>query len=193
MSERPSLPALLRAIAEVEPLERTLRRFPGTTRADLVEMLAAATGTAPPARPTETHSVRQHHRLRVASDGAARGNPGPAGAGAVLFDSEGQVLERLGRSLGSQTNNVAEYMGLLLGLRRAAELGAEELEVVADSELMIRQLSGRYQVRSPALRRLHEEAMALLKGFRKVKLVHVPRSQNAEADEMSNRAIDESL
>jgi len=111
----------------------------------------------------------------------------------VLFDSEGQVLERLGRSLGSQTNNVAEYMGLLLGLRRAAELGAEELEVVADSELMIRQLSGRYQVRSPALRRLHEEAMALLKGFRKVKLVHVPRSQNAEADEMSNRAIDESL
>jgi ribonuclease HI len=194
MTERPSLPALLRAIAEEESLERTLRRFPGMTRSELVEVLAAAAGkAAPPTRPTEPHPVRLHHRLRVASDGAARGNPGPAGAGAVLFDPEGHVLERLGRSLGRQTNNVAEYMALLLGVRRAAELGAEELEVVADSELMIRQLSGRYQVRSPALRRLHEEAMALLKGFRKVKLVHVPRSQNAEADEMSNRAIDESL
>jgi ribonuclease HI len=193
MSERPSLPALLRAIAEVEPLEQTLRRFPGTTRAQLVEVLAAAAGKAPATRTTESHPVRPHHKLRVASDGAARGNPGPAGAGAVLFDSEGHVLERLGRSLGRQTNNVAEYMALLLGVRRAAELGAEELEVVADSELMIRQLSGRYQVRSPALRRLHEEAMALLKGFRKVKLIHVPRAQNAEADEMSNRAIDEQM
>jgi ribonuclease HI len=194
MTERPSLPALLRAIAEEESLERTLRRFPGTTRSELVEVLAAAAGkAAPPTRLTEPHAVRPHHRLRVASDGAARGNPGPAGAGAVLFDPEGHVLERLGRSLGRQTNNVAEYMALLLGLRRAAELGAEELEVVADSELMIRQLSGRYQVRSPALRRLHEEAMALLKGFRKVKLIHVPRAQNAEADEMSNRAIDEQM
>lgn len=193
MSERPSLPALLRAIAEVEPLERTLQRFPGATRAELVEILAAGSGKAPPARPAESHAIRRHPKLRVASDGAARGNPGPAGAGAVLFDAEGNVLERLGRSLGRQTNNVAEYQGLLLGVRRAAELGAEELEVVADSELMIRQLSGRYQVRNPALRRLHEEAVALLKGFRKVKLIHVPRAKNVEADEMSNRAIDEDL
>jgi ribonuclease HI len=193
MSERPSLPALLRAIAEVEPLERTLQRFPGATRAELVEILAAGSGKGPPARPAESHAIRRHHKLRVASDGAARGNPGPAGAGAVLFDAEGNVLERLGRSLGRQTNNVAEYQGLLLGVRRAAELGAEELEVVADSELMVRQLSGRYQVRSPALRRLHEEAVALLKGFRKVKLIHVPRAKNVEADEMSNRAIDEDL
>jgi ribonuclease HI len=129
----------------------------------------------------------------VSSDGAARGNPGLAGAGAVVFDEQGEVLERLGKFLGRQTNNVAEYQGLLLGLRRARELGAEELEVVADSELMIRQLSGAYQVRAPALRELHSEALSLLKAFRKVKLVHVPRAQNADADEMSNRAIDERM
>jgi len=111
----------------------------------------------------------------------------------VLYDDQGRVLERLGKFLGRQTNNVAEYQGLLLGLRRAGELGAEELEVVADSELMIRQLSGAYQVRAPALRELHTEALALLKGFRKVKLAHIPREENADADEMSNRAIDEKL
>ena len=111
----------------------------------------------------------------------------------MLFDEEGRVLERLGKFLGRQTNNVAEYQGLLLGVRRARELGAEELEVIADSELMIRQLSGAYQVRAPALRELHAEALSLLKAFRKVKLVHIPREQNAEADEMSNRAIDEKL
>jgi ribonuclease HI len=195
--QRPSLPELLRVIAEEEGLDRTLARFPGLSRTDLVGVLLgrpAPTHPTPPAHPHgPVHSVQPHRKLRVASDGAARGNPGPAGAGAVLFDMEGRVLERLGKFLGRQTNNVAEYQALLLGLRRAHELGAEELEVVADSELIIRQLSGAYQVRAPALRELHTEALTLLKAFRKVKLVHVPRAQNAEADEMSNRAIDERL
>ena len=132
-------------------------------------------------------------KARLFTDGGARGNPGPAGAGAVLFDDRGRVVERLGKYLGKQTNNVAEYRGLILGLRRAAELGAEELEVVADSELIIRQLTGIYRVRSPVLQELHAEAMALLKGFRKVKLRHIPREENIEADEMSNRAIDERM
>jgi ribonuclease HI len=202
MTARPSLAALLRAIAEEEPLERTLARFPGVDRAQLEALLLEAAG-APARRHPRGEGVRRptqeglplrgHRWIRVASDGAARGNPGPAGAGAVLFDADGKVIERLGQFLGKETNNVAEYMGLLLGVRRAAELGAEELEVMADSELMIRQLSGVYQVRSPVLRRLHAEAMALLKGFRRVKLLHVPRAKNAEADEMSNRAIDERM
>ena len=195
--QRPSLSELLRVIAEEEGLDRTLARFPGLSRSDLVGVLLGRPAPAhPPPRihpPGPVHSVQPHRKLRVASDGAARGNPGPAGAGAVLFDEQGHVLERLGKFLGRQTNNVAEYQGLLLGLRRAHELGAEELEVVADSELMIRQLSGAYQVRAPALRELHAEALSLLKAFRKVKLVHVPRSENAEADEMSNRAIDERI
>jgi ribonuclease HI len=195
---RPSLPELLRVIAEEESLDRTLARFPGLSRTDLVGVLLgrpAASHPAPSRPPPSgvTHLVQSHRKLRVTSDGAARGNPGLAGAGAVLFDEGGHVLERLGKFLGRQTNNVAEYQGLLLGLRRARELGAEELEVVADSELMIRQLSGAYQVRAPALRELHSEALSLLKAFRKVKLVHIPRAQNADADEMSNRAIDERL
>jgi ribonuclease HI len=195
---RPSLSELLRVIAEEEGLDRTLARFPGLSRTDLVGVLLGRPAPShPPPRPPHptghTHSVQPHRKLRVASDGAARGNPGLAGAGAVLFDLDGHVLERVGKFLGRQTNNVAEYQGLLLGLRRARELGAEELEVVADSELMIRQLTGTYQVRAPALRELHTEALALLKGFRRVKLIHVPRAQNAEADEMSNRAIDEKL
>ena len=195
--QRPSLSELLRVIAEEESLERTLARFPGLSRTELVGVLL---GRPPPSHPPPrahpagpVHPVQPHRKLRVASDGAARGNPGPAGAGAVLWDEQGRVLERLGKYLGRQTNNVAEYQALLLGVRRAQELGAEELEVVADSELMIRQLSGAYQVRAPALRELHSEALSLLKAFRKVKLVHVPRAQNVEADEMSNRAIDEKL
>lgn len=194
---RPSLTELLRVIAEEESLDRTLARFPGLSRTDLVGVLLGrpAPTAQPPRAPLRgpSHPVQLHRKLRVASDGAARGNPGPAGAGAVLFDEHGAVLENLGKFLGRQTNNVAEYQGLLLGLRRARELGAEELEVVSDSELMIRQLSGVYQVRAPALRQLHAEALTLLKAFRRVKLVHVPRAQNAEADEMSNRAIDEQM
>ncbi|MCI0573111.1 MAG: ribonuclease HI family protein [Myxococcaceae bacterium] len=131
--------------------------------------------------------------LRVYSDGAARGNPGPAGAGAVLTDTNGRVLERLGRFLGIQTNNYAEYQGLLLGLERARELGVHAVEIYADSELMIRQLNGEYRVKSPSLRPLFEEAQALLRGFSHFRLTHVRREQNVEADEMSNRAIDERL
>lgn len=195
--QRPSLSELLRVIAEEESLDRTLARFPGLSRTDLVGVLLgrpAPSHPPPRAHPAgPVHPVRPHRKLRVTSDGAARGNPGPAGAGAVVFDEEGQVLERLGKFLGRQTNNVAEYHGVLLGLRRAQELGAEELEVVADSELVIRQLSGAYKVRAPALQELHSEALSLLKAFRKVKLMHVPRAENAEADEMSNRAIDEKM
>lgn len=131
--------------------------------------------------------------MRIYSDGAARGNPGPAGAGAVLVDAEGNVLERLGRYLGRRTNNYAEYEGLLLGLERASELGAKEVEVFADSELLVRQLQGRYQVRSPNLRPLWVRARELLQGFERVRLQHIPREKNELADEMSNRAIDERL
>jgi ribonuclease HI len=132
-------------------------------------------------------------RLRLYSDGAARGNPGPSGAGAVLIEPGGQVIARLGKYLGHQTNNYAEYMGLLLGLKHAKTLGAKEIEIFADSELLIRQLGGRYQVKSATLRPLYEEAVKLLNDFSRVKLVHVPREMNAAADEMSNRAIDERL
>jgi ribonuclease HI len=111
----------------------------------------------------------------------------------VLLDEGGRVVERLGRWLGRQTNNVAEYEGLLLGLRRARALGARSVEVRADSQLLIRQLGGSYRVKNEALKRLHAEAIALLRGFESYDLRHVPREENALADEMSNRAIDELL
>lgn len=200
---------LLAFIARHEPLEATLRAFPELSRGAIGEALLEMAGVAPPpkrplepkpAPPTraperETAAAIEgpHPRLRLHSDGAARGNPGPAGAGAVVMTPDGRILERLGRYLGVQTNNVAEYRGLLLGLHRAVELGAREVEVVADSELMIRQLQGRYQVKNAGLKPLFEEAKRLLARFSEVRLRHVPRAQNKEADEMSNRAIDERM
>jgi ribonuclease HI len=132
-------------------------------------------------------------RVRLFTDGAARGNPGPAGAGAVLLDGEGRVLARLGKYLGRQTNNVAEYEGLLLGLGRARALGARSIEVRADSLLLVKQLQGEYAVKNAALKELHARARELLRGFDRVDIRHVPREENALADEMSNRAIDERL
>ncbi len=131
--------------------------------------------------------------LKLFTDGAARGNPGPAGAGAVLCDQEGEVVEELCEYLGETTNNVAEYRALLLGLKKAIQLGAEEVEVLADSELMVRQLLGRYRVKNEGLKPLFQEAVRLLKQFRKYSIRHIDREQNSAADRMANRAIDESM
>ena len=129
-------------------------------------------------------------RTRLFTDGAARGNPGPAGAGAVIISPDGHVVAKVGKYLGETTNNVAEYTGLILGLKRAKAMGLRELDVLADSELLVKQLSGEYQVKADHLRPLHDEAKALLAGFDKIDLRHIPREENEAADEMSNRAID---
>lgn len=192
---------LLLAIAEYESLEVTCDVL-GIEREAAVRLLKGAaaklaqekTPAAPaPAAPSASTSAGKAGRAIVYSDGAARGNPGPAGAGAVITDSRGTVLARLGRFLGRQTNNVAEYQGLLLGLRHAKELGVREVAVRADSQLMIRQLAGQYAVKHPGLKPLHAEALRLLRSFEKYELEHIPRAQNALADEMSNRAIDEEM
>jgi ribonuclease HI len=132
-------------------------------------------------------------RTRLFTDGAARGNPGPAGAGAVIISPDGHIVAKVGKFLGDSTNNVAEYMGLILGLKRAKAMGIKELDVLADSELMVKQLSGEYAVKAEHLKPLHLEAEALLKGFADVTVRHIPREENAQADAMSNRAIDERL
>lgn len=131
--------------------------------------------------------------LKLWTDGAARGNPGPAGAGAYLCDRGGKTVEELCEYLGLQTNNVAEYRALLLGLKKALELGADEIEVLADSELMVRQLNGEYRVKNEGLRPLFQEAVRLLKGFKKYSISHVDREDNKEADRLANRAIDENF
>jgi ribonuclease HI len=126
-------------------------------------------------------------------DGGSRGNPGPAGYGAVVEDPEGLVVARLSEYLGRQTNNFAEYKGLLAVLDWALANGARRLRVVSDSELMVRQMKGRYKVKSPGLRPLWEEAQRLalkLKGF---DMRHTLRGENKEADRLANEAMDEGM
>jgi ribonuclease HI len=123
-------------------------------------------------------------------DGGARGNPGPAAAAAVVSTPEGEVLDEAAELLGRATNNVAEYRRLLLGLRRARELGATEVEVVNDSELVAKQITGAYKVKHPDMRPLHAEALAALGGFERWTVRSVPRAQNARADALVNAALD---
>jgi ribonuclease HI len=129
-------------------------------------------------------------KVVVHVDGGARGNPGPAAAAAVLSTPAGDVLDEADELLGRATNNVAEYRGLLLGLRRARELGATEVEVVNDSELVAKQVTGAYKVKHPDMRPLHAEALAALSGFERWTVRSVPRAQNAQADALVNAALD---
>jgi ribonuclease HI len=132
-------------------------------------------------------------KLVVHVDGGARGNPGPAAAGAVISAPDGDVLDEVSETLGVATNNVAEYEGLLLGLRRARALGASEVEVYNDSELIARQLTGAYKVKHPALRPLYEQARAELDAFQRWSITSVPRAENARADALVNAALDAAL
>ena len=123
-------------------------------------------------------------------DGGARGNPGPAAAAAVVSAPDGRVLDEASVTLGHATNNVAEYRALLLGLERAAVLGASEVEVVNDSELIARQVDGSYKVKNADLRPLHEQAKAALERFERWTIRSVPRAENSAADALVNRALD---
>jgi ribonuclease HI len=132
-------------------------------------------------------------RLIVATDGAARGNPGPAGIGVFVTDDRGHAVATVGRGIGPATNNVAEYRAAIEGLRLAADRGARRVLLRSDSRLLIEQLAGRFRVKNPTLTRLHTEARGLMKRFDRVDLEHVPREMNTEADELANQGIDEWL
>jgi ribonuclease HI len=123
-------------------------------------------------------------------DGGARGNPGPAAIGVVISALDGSVVERVAETIGVTTNNVAEYRALLRGLERAAALGANEIRVFNDSELVARQLMGVYKVKHPAMQPLHAEASRALRTFTSWSIESVPRSQNADADALVNKALD---
>jgi ribonuclease HI len=209
MSTEPSLDEVLRTIAAEVPLERAAAKLgiPAERVAALLEEAASALQwripakatravqpelpkVVPPAPAVEPGTLT---RVVVYSDGAARGNPGPAGAGAVVKSTDGAIVARLGKFLGVQTNNVAEYQGVLLGLTKALQLGAREVAVRADSLLVINQLKGEWKIKNEGLRPLYDDAKQLLRRFDRVVLQHVPREQNSDADEMSNRAIDERM
>lgn len=124
------------------------------------------------------------------TDGGARGNPGPAAIAAVIRDAEGAVVEEAAERIGDATNNVAEYRALLLGIERAAALGATELDLRCDSELVVRQVRGEYKVKDKTLRTLHAQAVAALAELDHWQITHVRRTENEEPDRLVNEALD---
>lgn len=127
---------------------------------------------------------------KIYSDGAARGNPGPAGVGAVILGADGKVLAEVCRYMGEMTNNQAEYHALLLALNEAKKLDITRVSIYADSELMVRQLRGEYKVKNDGLKSLFQEATALLRKFGGYTIDYIPREKNKRADKLANLAID---
>jgi catechol 2,3-dioxygenase len=128
--------------------------------------------------------------LTINVDGGARGNPGPAAIGVVVRDGNGEVLEEVGEKIGEATNNVAEYKALLRGIELATEHGGTDLELIGDSELVARQVQGRYKVKNAGIKPLHAEVRRALRGFDSWSIRNVPRAENAEADRLVNEALD---
>jgi ribonuclease HI len=131
--------------------------------------------------------------LIINTDGGARGNPGPAGAGVVFRDENNNVIAEHKKYLGAQTNNYAEYQALILALEEAAKLGAEKLKINMDSELIVRQMQGKYKIKEPTLKLLAAEVFKLTNKFKNVEFHHVLRGYNKEADALVNQAIDAAL
>jgi ribonuclease HI len=129
-------------------------------------------------------------KAKLFTDGGSRGNPGPAAYGYVLETEDGHVLAAHGETIGRATNNVAEYRAVLLGIERAGALGAAELELVGDSELIVKQVRGEYRVKDASLRELHSQVRAALAGFERWSIRNVPREENAHADRLVNEALD---
>jgi ribonuclease HI len=128
--------------------------------------------------------------LVVNVDGGARGNPGPAAIAAVASTPDGEVVDSRGEAIGTATNNVAEYRALLLGIDLAHEHGAAEVELIGDSELIVKQVNGEYKVKDAGLRPLHAQVRAALEGFDRWSIRHVRREQNAAADALVNETLD---
>jgi ribonuclease HI/probable phosphoglycerate mutase len=127
------------------------------------------------------------------TDGASRGNPGHASIGVVASTSDGRVVERINRYIGRATNNFAEYSAIIAALELAVKLSAKRIEIRTDSELVVRQMTGRYRVKSPNLKALWEKAIRLSMSFEKCVFKHVPRAENTEADRLANVALDSAL
>lgn len=128
--------------------------------------------------------------IKVYTDGASRGNPGKASIGIIIYDLDGQVLKKEKEFIGIATNNVAEYKAVIRGLEISTELGATGVMLYADSQLLVRQLSGEYKVKNEGLRPLYQQVKELTKNFENFSANHIPREQNKEADKLANVALD---
>ncbi len=190
---------LLESFSKHLSVERLLSDNPGLTKemfSALLKETAGAVGhgmihkaPAPAASPKRGGAGR----LRMFTDGASRGNPGEAGIGVLIEDESGHIVKKLARYLGKATNNQAEYTALIDGLKAAAELGADEISVFADSELVVKQMKGEYKVKNADLQEKHGEAKRVASGFKKASYTYIPREKNKEADALANEAIDKRL
>lgn len=191
----PSEESVLRNLAQTLSVTKTLKRFPSLTAKDLQQVFLHSAeragenqknlATGPP--------PKEFPELFIHADGASRGNPGEAGAGAVISDSRGRTLKELKCFLGMTSNNVAEYQALILALEKALELGARSITVFLDSELVVRQIRGEYRVREPHLKTLHQKAQEILNHFSQYSILSIPREENRRADQLANEAIDQKV
>jgi ribonuclease HI len=181
--------SFLKELSESLDLKKTIKRLNITeeeARGFFSYILSKLYGQEPSVR----KPLKKDRFFSVYVDGASRGNPGEAGAGAVIKDIEGNVIKRLKRSLGVTTNNVAEYKALILGLKEAQRLGCSRIRVFVDSELVVKHVKGEYRVKNEGLRPLYSKAMHLLEGFKGFEISHITRNKNVEADRLANKAID---
>ncbi len=176
------------------------RVFPETDPAEVRTILgknenkpsAEKKSSATNKQPIQTASLAELH-CRLYTDGASRGNPGKAGAGAVLLDQQNQELATCSKYLGTCTNNVAEYKALILGIDKALNLGCRKLAIHLDSELIVRQIEGRYKVKNEGLKPLFTQVKGLLSSLSHWTITHVPRAKNARADQLANKGIDNKI
>lgn len=137
----------------------------------------------------DTEDLEVPDKAVLRCDGAASGNPGPAGIGMALFDRQGNEIHQWGCSIGEETNNVAEYLAMMEGLRRAADMDISSIRVLSDSQLLVRQINGQYKVRNVRLQELHAESMELLERFDEWDVEHVDRSENTVVDEIAKQQV----
>jgi ribonuclease HI len=177
---------LLRRLAEDPPLTAVSKHITDMEKQQIGDLLGFAADTIwRPLRPAIDE-------VTIFVDGASVGNPGPAGAGVVIFDRQNKKVAEISEPLGVTTNNVAEYRALILGLKKVRELGIRSVHVRADSELMVKQISGDYRVKDEKLRALSREALDIIDLFDSFDILHVDRSKNQAADRLSKRAADRS-
>lgn len=168
-------------LADTLDIKEVLKRNPCFSSEDIRCLFIEAAGTFAPA---------SSKGFTINVDGASRGNPGKAGIGYVIRDKNGGVIKEGSKYIGIATNNVSEYTALIFSLEAAREMGAEEVNIYADSELVVKQINGEYRVRDEGLKPLYNKVISLLKGFRLYDIIHVGRKDNREADKLANQAID---
>ena len=199
--DRQRLIRVFELLGERLPTELLRAEFPDLTRKDVRSLFQAVAEhlrcceewTDPAADSQEGGAGTRMMSVSLYCDGASRGNPGPSGAGVVLLDDKGEQIFELSRYLDNGTNNEAEYRALVRGLEAAADLGVKRIEIFSDSELVVRQVSGKYKVRNPRLRSLFDQAVSRLQQFDDYAIFHVGRELNQQADRLANEAIDRGL